>query len=234
MINKIAKTIKNVILFNPICMTPFVAKRIVKLVARTHNFCYRLLSRYAKTIDGVHPKHEIVNYFEFFINNISPHGNVLDVGCSSGEMLEKIAQRTSGYVVGIEIEEPKVKSALHRLNTYQNAEVIHADIWNYKPDREFDFLTLSNVLEHLERRVELLGHLVSSIRPKVILIRVPMITRGWEVEYKRRIGVEWRLDSTHKIEYTEEEFRNEIDLAGLKIEKFFIRWGEIYAVVVPK
>lgn len=49
---------------------------------------------------------------------------------------------------------------------------------------------------------------------------------------KREIGVDYRLDNTHYIEYTNEEFEQEIKAAGLKIVSAKVNWGEIWAVVL--
>lgn len=48
------------------------------------------------------------------------------------------------------------------------------------------------------------------------------------------MGIEWRLDNTHYIEYTNESFCEEMDKAGMVIKKQEIMWGEIYAVVEVK
>ena len=45
------------------------------------------------------------------------------------------------------------------------------------------------------------------------------------------MGVEWRLDTTHFIEYTEEEFYNEIKKTGLKIKFIKFIWSEIWCVL---
>jgi len=44
-----------------------------------------------------------------------------------------------------------------------------------------------------------------------------------------RMGVEWRLDPTHYIEYTLESFTSEMQLAQLAIDHLEVRWGEIWA-----
>ena len=57
-----------------------------------------------------------------------------------------------------------------------------------------------------------------------------MITRDWLPEFKKRLGVEWRLDKTHFIEYTIEDFKTEMEKANLKIINYQIKYGEIYAI----
>ena len=58
-----------------------------------------------------------------------------------------------------------------------------------------------------------------------------MIDRDWITLYKRQMGVEYRLDKTHVIEYTFDGLVNELGEAGLGIDSYRIRYGEIYAVV---
>jgi hypothetical protein len=71
----------------------------------------------------------------------------------------------------------------------------------------------------LDRRPELLKHLNEEFKPNKFLIRVPMFEREWLVPYKRELGIEWRLDLTHRIEYTEGELRDELLNAGMNIKK---------------
>jgi len=58
-----------------------------------------------------------------------------------------------------------------------------------------------------------------------------VLNRGWLTYYERELGVEYRLDLTHKIEYTMESFARELEKAGLAIESASIQFGEIWAVV---
>jgi hypothetical protein len=60
-----------------------------------------------------------------------------------------------------------------------------------------------------------------------------MFEREWPVPYKKELGVEWRLDPTHEIEYTQKELQDELFEAGLGISSLDIRWGEFYVVAVP-
>jgi len=53
---------------------------------------------------------------------------------------------------------------------------------------------------------------------------------NWITLYKKELGVEWRLDKTHYIEYTLESFKKELEKAELNLEKYSIQFGEIWAV----
>ena len=135
--------------------------------------------------------------------------------------------------VGIDISEDKLKAAKYNLSDIDKVEIVNSDIWCYHDSRKFDVVVLSNILEHLNKRSELLRYIMQSFGPKKILIRVPAFDRDWLVPYKKEFGLDWRLDNTHKVEYTEELFRRELKVAGLKIKELSFRWGEIYAFAMP-
>jgi SAM-dependent methyltransferase len=101
------------------------------------------------------------------------------------------------------------------------------------PGEHFDVIILSNVLEHLPDRSSFLRQVNVLLKPSRILIRVPLFERDWRVPLKRELKVEWRLDPTHEVEYTLESFREEVTAAGLRITHQEVRWGEIWAEVVP-
>ena len=65
---------------------------------------------------------------------------------------------------------------------------------------------------------------------KRFLIRVPMLNREWIVIYKKQPGLDYRLDASHHVEYTLEQFTEELKRANIVIKHVEIRFGEIYAV----
>ena len=89
------------------------------------------------------------------------------------------------------------------------------------------------MLEHIEHRVEFLRNIMQKIHPKRIIVRVPMFERDWRVPLKKELGMEYRLDETHCIEYRQEEYVNELKQSGLKPTSTELRWGEIWSVVEP-
>jgi len=64
-----------------------------------------------------------------------------------------------------------------------------------------------------------------------ILIRVPMFNRDWITLYKKELGIEWCLDSTHFTEYSLESFQEELKKVGLNLKKYKIQFGEIWAII---
>jgi trans-aconitate methyltransferase len=107
------------------------------------------------------------------------------------------------------------------------------DVRYQLPDGPIDVVILSNVLEHLTERPAFLSRLMESLSPSRFLIRVPLFDRDWRVPLKRELGVEWRLDLTHEVEYTVESFSEEMVNTGLRISQQEVRWGELWAVVKP-
>jgi len=66
-----------------------VYKILAKIALRLHNFSYKLATKFAiKTEDGLHPKHRLMNYHQFFIDNVSPEDRVLDIGLENRKILK--------------------------------------------------------------------------------------------------------------------------------------------------
>ncbi len=218
-----------------ILFIPFIAKKITRLLAIIHQFSYRYLGVFASASEGgLHPKHRLICYHKFFVENVSKGDRVLDIGCGNGALLKDIAVKTDAFAVGVEISEENVKAARKTLSDSSKVEIVCSDIWEYNSNNQFETVILSNVLEHLDGRSALLRHFKMQYKPKKFLIRVPMLERDWLVLYKKELGIEWRLDPTHKTEYTEDELRNELALADLGVQKLIFRWGEIWVVAVPQ
>lgn len=201
---------------------------ILKILVWIHNFSYRLIGVLAiKENGGIHPKHQILNYYEFFLNNVSPTDKILDIGCGNGACTNAVAKKVA-KAVGIDISKKNIELAKKKFFN-NNLQYIIGDATTYDFKENFDVIMLSNVLEHIESRIEFLEK-IKKLAPK-ILVRVPLLTRDWLAVYKKEKGYEYRLDKTHFIEYSEESFGGEIAAAGLKIEDYYTKFGELYAII---
>lgn len=211
-----------------------VASFLLRPLLSLHTLSYKLAGAYAAIVsDGVHPKHRIMRYKEWFVDHLESDWVVLDVGSNTGMMPEVFSKKVK-YVYGIEIDEKHVRKA-KELRNLNNVEYICADAtkYDYTNCGSIDCVTLSNVLEHIEAREKFLLDLCKSVNfrnVKRFLIRVPLIERDWISIYKKEIGLEYRLDSTHFTEYTRDDFINELSMAGIKVIDYEIRFGEIFAV----
>lgn len=203
----------------------------LKLYIKLHNYLYKRISSLSTRINnGIHPKHRIMNYHKFFLDQIEKDSKVLDIGCGIGIVAFDIAQKAK-FVFAIDINAESIKTALSQFQK-ENIKYIIGDATTYNFNEKFDYIILSNVLEHIRDRMPFLNN----IKPKAnyILIRVPMINRSWLSLYKKELGFEYRLDQTHQIEYTIELFQLEMEEADLKIINFSIQYGEIWAKVGKK
>jgi len=183
--------------------------------------------------DGVHTKHRHMDYHRFFIQRINPGDRVLDVGSNHGAVSYDIAEQAGATVVGMEIN-PTLVNQARQLHPHPRVTYRVGNVLTDLADEQFDVIVLSNVLEHLPQRPQLLKRLQETTRPSRLLIRVPLFERDWRVPLKKELGVEWRLDPTHEIEYTLESFAEEMAAARLSVYHQEIRWGEVWAELTPQ
>lgn len=213
----------------------YISKILVKPILNLDSIIYRLIKIISQEAnDGIHPKQDIIKYKEWFFNNIQEGSTVLDIGTNTGRVPKKLSKKTR-KVYGIEIDSKFLEIAKMQ-NPADNIEYICADAttFDYKDLEPIDYVTLSNVLEHIENRVSFIKKLMENIKwkdKKRFLIRVPMVDRDWVAVHKKNLGLDYRLDKTHFTEYTLESFGKEIEeIGGLKIKSHSVKFGELYAI----
>ena len=200
----------------------------IKVLLKLHNFLYLKISTTSlKLNNGLHPKHRIMKYHQYFIDNIEENSKILDIGCGIGALANSIAKKAE-IVLACDINRNSIEMAKSTFKN-DNVKFIYADATSYEFNENFDYIILSNVLEHIKDRIIFLKKIKHLA--KYMLIRIPMIDRSWLPLYKKELGVEYRLDSSHYIEYTFATFQKEIENAGLQISSFSIQFGEIWAKI---
>lgn len=179
---------------------------------------------------GEHPKHSLTSYHNFFIENLHHEANILDVGCGYGAVARSVARALpQSRVIAIDNDTTRLNQALQSQNP-SNLEFKLINLEDYRPDHKIDAVILSNVLEHLNDRVESLIHIKKVCKAPKFLIRVPLFERHWTIAMREKLGVNYFQDSDHKVEHRIQEFEREMNLAGLTITKKMTLWGEIWAV----
>ena len=182
---------------------------------------------------GIHPKHRLTNYHQFFIDRINEGEKVLDVGCGCGAVALSIAKSLPSCIVtGIDNDSERLSQAKSN-NILNNLVFIEGDATKDLPSQSWDVVVLSNVLEHILNRVDFLKDLKSSLNARSYLIRLPLFERDWQMSLRRELGVDFRSDPDHKIEHKLEEFHHEINSAGLEAVELKTIWGEIWADCRP-
>ena len=164
---------------------------------------------------GLHPKHRLTGYHDFFVTHIAAGSRVLDVGCGHGAVAASIASRVPGsVVVGIDRNRPRLEQA-RRMNALPNLSFVEGDATRDVPAGRWDTIVLSNVLEHIEDRVGLLRAVLARSGARRVLIRVPLFERDWTMPMRKEIGANYFSDPEHFIEPRVDELRSEVAAAGL-------------------
>jgi len=209
-------------------------RKATRELLEVYEDAYRAVDRAAIAYDdGVHAKHRLTGYHEFFVERVSPGERVLDIGCGKGELAFDLVTRAGASVVGVD------NSSFHlgfARSTFRDdrLEFVEADVLEHIPGGRFDVVVLSNVLEHVDDRVGLLRRVVASAEPGRVLLRVPVLARDWTVPLRQELGLPHFTDPTHFVEYEPDGFRAELAAAGLHVTELILTWGEIWATAVPK
>jgi SAM-dependent methyltransferase len=202
----------------------------IKTLLSLHTFIGKVIDVLAiKANNGLHPKHHLMHYSEFFLDHIGPHSTILDIGCGNGFVASQIATKAE-KVTGIDTDRANIKQAKEQ-HARSNIEYILGDATTFDFPERYDAVVLSNVLEHIRDRVTFLNKIRRL--SDTLLIRVPMLDRDWLTLYRKSLGMFYFCDSTHFTEYTLASFQDEMKAAGLCIESSTIRFGEIWAVEKP-
>lgn len=140
-----------------------------------HKFTEEWIDRQAVAWgNGVHLKHHVMEgIHSFFCERIPPGAHVLDVGCGIGALAHAIARSVKGVqVVGVDYDAQHIKFASERYKE-TNLRFMEGDATNALPEKSFEVIVLSSVLEHLNDRVGFLKKLVFQYNPALIFILVP-------------------------------------------------------------
>ena len=179
---------------------------------------------------GIHPKHSLTKYHDFFIENILNGENVLDIGCGYGAVANSVAlKKDKSKIIGIDYDQNKLSQAIEN-NKFKNLNFVSLDATKTLPPGKWDVIILSNVLEHIDKRVLFLKKIIQNSKCKKILIRVPCFERSWEIPMRKKLKINFYSDNDHKIEHTIEEFLDEMREVRINITEVKTFWGEIWAV----
>lgn len=208
-------------------------RRAMRRLLEVHQDAYDQVDLGAIRYDGgVHAKHRLTRYHDFFVERINPGERVLDVGCGKGELAYDIADRAGAIVVGIDVNPWSLGFARERF-AHPGVTYVEADVHGYEPEAPFDAVVMSNVLEHIEDRVELLRHLLETARPRRLLVRVPVLARDWIVPLRKELGLRYFGEETHVTEYDREQLREELAQAGFELTELVEVWSELWAEARP-
>ena len=137
---------------------------------------------------GVHVKHRLMRYHDFFVDRVRPGERVLDIGSGNGAVAHSVASRASATVTGLDLSEENVAAA-RRMFAHPSLRFVIGKAPAAVPVEPFDVVMMSNVLEHIEHRAEFLRSVQARVSARRWLIRVPMFDREWRVPMRKELGL---------------------------------------------
>lgn len=183
--------------------------------------------------NGIHPKHGLTRYHDFFVDRIGKDARVLDIGCGIGAVSRSIATRIpSSIVVGVELDHGRLNQARSG-EVPANLSFVEADARVNLPAGPWNVVILSNILEHIQDRIGFLTDILRQTTPEKVLIRVPLFERDWKLPMRQELGIGYFSDAEHFIEHRLDELRDEVRAAGLKPVEIITLWGEIWTECQP-
>jgi 2-polyprenyl-3-methyl-5-hydroxy-6-metoxy-1,4-benzoquinol methylase len=149
------------------------------------------------------------------IVNVDRH---LDIGCSSGIFLERVASRYQCLSVGVEPGET------YRNHAKKRGVMVYDNLENVKQagEKKFDLITMIHVLEHLPNPVVYLKNLKDTLLESdgIILIEVPNLFAHDSFEI------------AHLTSFSRFTLEETLRKAGYK-KKFLIRHGRPRSLIIP-
>ena len=139
-------------------------------------------------------------------------GRLLDVGCGKGQFVQ--AARTRGFDAwGVELDAGACAYARNHftLATVLNGSLDHPDL-----PREFDVVTLWDVIEHVPDPVGILKQSLGRLRPGgLIVVRTGNI-RSWSFDRGRERW--WAFGADHRFYFSPESLSAALRLAGFEVD----------------
>jgi SAM-dependent methyltransferase len=128
--------------------------------------------------------------------------NLIDVGCGGGTFLKTVRHHfPNAELLGVDVSETGISNLKGA-----GIEGICSSLYDFRTERKFDYITASQVLEHLNRPYELLARITELAHPKSrIMIDVP----NTDCYASKKYGRFWvHLDlPRHSILYNEKSLR---------------------------
>lgn len=154
------------------------------------------------------------------IKKFGNKGNLLDIGCSAGFFIAGL-KRYGWDVTGTDISEWAVKFAKQRLSL----NVFKGSIEDIKFDKQFDVITMYQILEHLPDPLRSLKKV-----SKILTENGTLVIKGPNLASFDRIwhGKNWRgyTDQGHLYYFTPKTYRMILEKAGFSLQKMIFQYWD--------
>jgi len=129
---------------------------------------------------------------------------ILDVGCGACLLSKKLLEK--GYDITVIDNDSKAIEIARK----KGIVGFKADICDWKTDKKFDCVVISDVLEHVEDDRFVIGKIYAMLKPRgCLILNVP--------SYKFLFG-KHDISLGHKRRYSDSELRSKLEESGFKIE----------------
>jgi SAM-dependent methyltransferase len=190
--------------------------------AKAKRLAIRLTKWTGKSQEYVHPKHLLGGTEEqyWYLTYLCPEDRLLDVGCGNAMHTMK-ASRRCAVAAGMDRSEESlgVGSRSCRAQRIANVRLVRGDVEEGLSflSGHFDKVLCLDLLEHVHKRDLLLEEIRRVLRPGgLLLLAVPNRGTSWKRQLERA-GLFSYSDPDHKIEYTLEELKEELERNGFQI-----------------
>lgn len=177
-------------------------------------------------------------------NYLTEGGNVVDVGASTGNMIEKLMpllRERDAEVLALEKSPTMVKVLMNRFGNHDNVSIIEDDIRTTQYPAQVCIVFLTMMFIPVHDRQWVIDRLRANLREGGVLIVVDKVCDhgGYFATVLKRLGMELKLQQGAK---PEDVLTKEMSLAGVQIPldpamlggdaKLFFRMGEFAGWVV--
>jgi methionine biosynthesis protein MetW len=172
--------------------------------------------------DQSKPKYESYNPTVFTL--VPSHSFVLDVGCATGALCERLRTEKSCKTVGVELDPRACAQAKGCCDYLVRVDLAQRRFLPFKPST-FDCIVFGDILEHLAQPEWILSQAKTLLKPGgTVIISVPNVTH-WRMRLNLLLGIfEYSdygiLDRSHLRFFTSKSLRNFVSELGYEILVF--------------
>ena len=167
-----------------------------------------------QVFEGRHPKHWLWrSHKQWVLDRVKEGERVLDVGCGASAYLLWMAEKGC-LVTACDINPKRIEQA-KGLMSHPNLGFEVRDVTRARPERPFDVVICSHVIEHLDDPIAMLAALRENA-PR-LLVAVPPDDNRWQKVMFRELGLLWKDDEDHRREYTPGLLREQLGAAGWRV-----------------
>ena len=142
----------------------------------------------------------------------------LDIGCWSGKKVLELNSKCNAY--GADFN----RKTLSLANKKIKKKLVYCDITKNKPfDKKFDWILLSEVIEHIEKESEAIKNISDSLKKGgKLILTTPRSIRFLEFWDPAWVG--WKIGGRGRhYHYTLNELRKLLEIGSFRIKKYAIR-----------